>query len=161
MNELKYKLALYLILLFSAFSLLAAYFIQYVLGHQPCNLCLIERIPYILCIIIITLSLIFKKYQKMYLILLCLIFISATLISLYHFGIEQGFIKESLVCDINNDNKSLTAEQLLNNLKQKTISCKDVTVRLFGLSLATINTIISFLLSIILIKKILNYEKSK
>tara|TARA_B110000008_G_C16923430_1_gene545737 strand:- start:824 stop:1117 length:294 start_codon:yes stop_codon:yes gene_type:complete len=97
----------------------------------------------------------------MYLILLCLIFISATLISLYHFGIEQGFIKESLVCDINNDNKSLTAEQLLNNLKQKTISCKDVTVRLFGLSLATINTIISLLFSFIVVNLFLNYEKNR
>ena len=161
MFQIKNKTILNLILLFSIFSLLVAYFYQYILGHQPCNLCLIERIPYILCIIIITLSLIFKKYQKMYLILLCLIFISATLISLYHFGIEQGFIKESLVCDINNDNKSLTAEQLLNNLKQKTISCKDVTVRLFGLSLATINTIISLLFSFIVVNLFLNYEKNK
>ncbi|MDC0216295.1 disulfide bond formation protein B [Candidatus Pelagibacter sp.] len=149
------------ILLFSIFALLAAYFIQYVMGHQPCNLCLIERIPYILTIIIIAISFKFKKYEKIYLILLCFIFIFSTLISFYHFGIEQGFIKESLVCDLNNQSNILTAEEILKELKKKVISCKDITFKILGLSLATINTIISLILSAILIKKILNYEKNK
>ena len=161
MYKIKNKIIFNLILLFSIFALLSAYFIQYILGHQPCNLCLIERIPYILTIIIITLSFIIKKYEKIYLILLSLIFIVATFISFYHFGIEQGFIKESLVCDLSNQNDNLTKEDLLKELKEKTISCKDVTFKILGLSLATINTIISMLLSIILTKKFLNYEKNK
>ena len=161
MSEIKNKNILNIIFLFSIFALLAAYFIEYILGHQPCNLCLIERIPYILTIIIISLIYIFKKNEKIYIILLSLIFISATLISLYHFGIEQGFIEESLICDLNNENKSLTKEELLKELKEKTISCKDVTFRILGLSLATINTIISLLFSIITLKIFLNYEKNK
>ena len=161
MSHIKNKTIFNLILLFSIFALLSAYFIQYVLGHKPCSLCLIERIPYVLTIIIITLSFIFKKYEKIYLIFLALIFIAASLISFYHFGIEQGFIKESLVCDLNKQMNILTAEDLLEELKKKTISCKDVTFRVLGLSLATINTIISILLSVILINKILNYEKNK
>ena len=160
MSEIKNKNILNIILIFSIFALLAAYFIEYILGHQPCNLCLIERIPYIL-IIIISLIYIFKKNEKIYIILLSLIFISATLISFYHFGIEQGFIEESLVCDLNNENKNLTKEELLKELKEKTISCKDVTFRILGLSLATINTIISLLFSIITLKIFLNYEKNK
>ena len=119
------------------------------------------KLSIILTIIIITLSFIIKKYEKIYLIILSSIFIVATFISFYHFGIEQGFIKESLVCDLNNQNNNLTKEDLLKELKEKTISCKDVTFKFLGLSLATINTIISMLLSIILIKKILNYEKNK
>ena len=161
MYKIENKTIFNLILLFSIFALLSAYFIQYILGHQPCNLCLIERIPYILTIIIISLSFITKKYEKIYLILLSSIFIVATFISFYHFGIEQGFIKESLVCDLSNQNSNLTKEDLLKELKEKTISCKDVTFKILGLSLATINTIISMLLSIILIKKNLNYEKNK
>ena len=157
MSEIKNKNILNIIFLFSIFALLTAYFIEYILGHQPCNLCLIERIPYILTIIIISLIYIFKKNEKIYIILLSLIFISATLISLYHFGIEQGFIEESLICDLNNENKSLTKEELLKELKEKTISCKDVTFRILGLSLATINTIISLLFSIITLKIFLNY----
>ena len=161
MYKIKNKTIFNLISVFSIFALLSAYFIQYILGHQPCNLCLIERIPYILTIVIITLSFIIKKYEKIYLILLSLIFITAAFISFYHFGIEQGFIEESLVCNLNNPSNSLTTEDLLKELKEKTISCKDVTFKILGLSLATINTIISMSLSIILIKIFLNYGKNK
>ena len=161
MIKVKNKIILNLILVFSIFALIAAYFIQYVLGHQPCNLCLIERIPYVLAIIIITLNFILKKYEKICLILLTLIFVFATLLSFYHFGIEQGFIKESLVCELNTLNNNITAEEILNELKKKTISCKDVTFKFIGVSLATINTIISLIISIILIKKISNHGKNK
>jgi disulfide bond formation protein DsbB len=161
MTKVKNKTILNLILLFSIFALLTAYFIQYVLDHQPCNLCLIERVPYILTIIIITLTLIFKKFEKICLIILALVFVSAMFISIYHFGIEQGFINESLVCDLKNKSGSLTTEDLLKELKEKTISCKDVTFKIFGLSLATINSIISLILSIIITKIFLNYEKNK
>tara|TARA_B100000780_G_C21053673_1_gene423225 strand:- start:323 stop:808 length:486 start_codon:yes stop_codon:yes gene_type:complete len=161
MIKVKNKIILNLILVFSVFALIAAYFIQYVLGHQPCNLCLIERVPYVLAIIIITLNFILKKYEKICLILLTLIFVFATLLSFYHFGIEQGFIKESLVCELNTLNNNITAEEILNELKKKTISCKDVTFKFIGVSLATINTIISLILSVILIKKISDHGKNK
>ena len=161
MPKIKNKDISILILLFSIFALIAAYFIQYILGHEPCNLCLIERIPYILTIIIISLSFIFKKYEKFFLILLSLVFIMATIVSFYHFGIEQGFIKESLVCDLSNKNSILTTEELLKELTKKTISCKEVTFKILGLSLATINTIISLILSVILIKKISDHGKNK
>ena len=161
MHLLINKAILRIILLFSFFALVSAYFVQYILGHKPCNLCLIERIPYILTIIIITFILISKKYEKICFIILGLIFISATLISFYHFSIEQGFIKESFVCDLGTETNTLTKEDLLRELKEKTISCKDVTFKIIGLSLATINAIISLILSVITIKIFFNYEKDK
>ena len=161
MSQLKNKTTLSLILIFSVFALIAAYFIQYILGHKPCNLCLIERLPYISSIILTLLSLILKKFEKIIFILLALIFISETIISFYHFGIEQGFFQESLVCNSDNEISNLNKEDLLKELQKKTISCKDVDFRLFGLSLATINTIISFILSVITFKIFFNYEKNK
>jgi|TARA_B110000967_G_C18772326_1_gene503788 disulfide bond formation protein DsbB len=161
MIKINSKNTLSLILIFSIFALLAAYFIQYVLGHQPCNLCLIERIPYILSIAIITSILVFKKYERIYILVLSLVFFTAALISFYHFGIEQGFIKESLVCDLTNNNISLTREAILDDLRKKQISCKNVTFKIVGYSLATINTIISLIISFILIKNFLNHEKNK
>ena len=161
MNTLKRDTILKLILVFSIFAILSAYFIQYVLGHQPCNLCLIERIPYIASIITISIFLLLKRFEKLFLIMLISIFISAFVISSYHFGIEQGFIKESLVCDLNSTSVNLTKESLLNELKQKTVSCKDVTFKIFGLSLATINIFITLIISVIIIKLFLNYEKNK
>ena len=160
MSQIKNKTTLNLILLFSIFALTTAYFIEYVLGHKPCNLCLIERLPYILAIIIISLGLILKKLEKTIIIFLILIFVVATIISFYHFGIEQGFFEESLVCKLDN-NINLSKDDLLKELQKETISCKDVSFRIFGLSLATINTIISLILSVINIKLFLNYEKNK
>ena len=161
MSQIKNKTILNLILIFSIFAILAAYFIQYVLGHQPCNLCLIERIPYIFSIIIILIFLFFKKFEKIALIILSLTFFIATLLSFYHFGIEQGFIKESLVCDLNSLNNELSKEALLNQLKEMPISCKNVTFKIFGLSLATLNIFISLIISAITIKLFLTYEKNK
>ena len=146
------KTTLHLILLFSIFALSAAYFIEYILGHQPCNLCLIERIPYAISIIIIVICLFTQKFEKITLIILSITFFAAALLSFYHFGIEQGFIKESLVCDLNNPSNELSREALLNQLKEMPISCKDVTFKIFGLSLATFNVFISIILSVITTK---------
>ena len=161
MTEIKNKTIFYLILLFSIFALFAAYFIQYVLKHQPCNLCLIERIPFVFSIIVILIFLFTKKFEKLSLIILGIIFFSATLIASYHFGIEQGFIKESLVCDLNNKNNNLSKEALLNQLKEMPVSCKDVTFRIFGLSLATLNIFFSLIFGVITMKLFLIYEKNK
>ena len=161
MSQIKNKKILNLILSFSILAIITAYIIQYVLGHQPCNLCLIERIPYIFSIIIVSICLFSNKFEKITLIILSLTFFSATLLSIYHFGIEQGFIEESLVCDLNTPSNKLTKEDLLNQLKEMPVSCKDVTFKIFGLSLATFNIFISLILSAITTKLFLSYEKNK
>ena len=158
--NLNNKLILNGILAFSILTLSIAYFIQYVLGHKPCNLCIIERIPYIAAIILISLIFILNRYQKIISSLILIFFIFGAAVSFYHFGIEQGFFSESLVCDLGN-NQPLNKEDLLNQLKMvEIISCKDVTFRFLGLSLATINTIISIILSGIMIKVIKDYGKN-
>ena len=161
MLQNKNKIILYLILIFSIFAILAAYFIQYILGHQPCNLCLIERIPYIFSIIIILICLLSQRFEKIVLLTLSLTFFAATLLSLFHFGIEQGFIKESLVCDLNSPSGELSKEALLNQLKEMPISCKNITFKVFGLSLATFNIFISLILSAITMNNFQTYEKNK
>ena len=143
------------------FALIAAYFIQYILGHEPCNLCLIERIPYFAAIILISLIFILNKHEKIITLIVSLFFIFGAIISFYHFGIEQGFFSESLVCDLSNGNKAASAQDLLKQLKKETVSCKDVTFRVLGLSLATFNTIISLIISAILLKIVINYDKDK
>ena len=161
MPQVKNKIILTLILIFSIFTLSTAYFIEYILKHEPCNLCIIERVPYIFSIVIIASNFIFKKFEKIIFFFLCLIFIIATIISFYHFGIEQGFFKESFVCNLGNNILNSSKEDILKELQEKTISCKNVSFTIIGLSLATINTIISVFLSVITIKLFLNYEKNK
>ena len=159
MFSLKFKSYLNLIFAISLISIISAYFIEYVLGYKPCNLCLIERIPYGLSLILITSNFIFKKMEKFFIILLILIFIFSFLISIYHFGIEQGFFQESSVCDIKNISEIISKEELLEQLSKKTVSCKDVTFRIFGFSLTAINIILNLLIIILLVIILKSYEK--
>ena len=155
------KLILNSVLAFCVLSLAIAYFIQYILGHAPCNLCLIERIPYLASLILISLIFIMNKFEKVIAVIVLLFFIFGSVVSFYHVGIEQGYFSESLVCDLGASIEDISKEDLLNQLKNKTpVSCKDPTFRFFGLSLATINTVISILLSGIMIKVIKNYGKN-
>ena len=158
---MKNKTALNIILFISIIALSFAYFAEYVLNYKPCNLCLIERLPYFLAIIIIFLGVFLNRFEKIIFISLGLIFTSATILSLYHVGIEKGFFEESLVCISNNEMNILNKEDLLKEFQKTVISCKDVEFTLFGLSLATINGIISFILSVITFKLFLNYEKNR
>lgn len=159
MRNLKKEKYLKILFLLSISILLAAYAIQYLLGYQPCNLCLIERIPYALAIIIIILNYIYKKDQIFFSVLLMMIFFFSFIISFYHLGIEQGFISESTVC--NNNTNLITKEDILKSLQNFNISCKNVAFKIFGLSLTTLNIIISILITIVLTKIYLSYEKNK
>ena len=64
MFNLKAEFYLKIIFLFSFIALISAFFIEYALGHQPCNLCLIERIPYLASLILISLIFIINKFEK-------------------------------------------------------------------------------------------------
>jgi len=157
---MKNKTVLSVILFISIFALIAAYFVEYILGYKPCNLCLIERLPYFFAIIIIFLYLTINRFEKLIFIFLGLIFASGTILSFYHFGIEQGFFSESLVCATGDLSKTLSKAELLQQLKQNSISCKDVSFRMLGLSLAAINTIFSLILSVIFMRMFINYGKN-
>ena len=153
-----------LILIFVFFIILlliiSTLIIEHVLGHQPCNLCLYERVPYFLSALLIVKIFFFKKYEKITFLILFLIFMISAILAFYHFGIEQGFFDESFVCNVENQSEILSKEQLLKELNQNVISCKDVTFRILGLSLAAINTILSVVLSIIFLKLFFDYGSS-
>jgi len=153
---------IFLIVILAIISLMiiSALIIQYWLDHEPCKLCLYQRIPYFLSMLLIIKILFIKKYEKITLLILFLVFMSSATLAFYHFGIEQGFFNESLVCSVGDLSKTLSKEELLQQLKQNSITCKDVSFRILGLSLAAINTIFSLILSVIFIRLFMNYEKN-
>ena len=161
MFNLKAEFYLKIIFLFNVIALISAYFIEHVLGHQPCNLCLIERIPYGLSIILIIIIFVFKKSEKFIILLLILTSVFSLSISVYHYGIEQGFFQESAVCNVKNFTENIEKEDLIKQLNERIISCKDVTFRIFGLSLTSINILISLLFVTILSKVFIIYEKNR
>ena len=152
-----------LIIILSTLSLflISAYIIEYGLGHKPCNLCLYQRIPYFISIGLILAILLIKKYEKTNLLILSLVSIAGACLAFYHVGIEYGFFSEAF-CEVKkilSDNSDY--KQLLKDLKDNPLSCKNVTFRIFGLSLATINTIFSLWLSAIFTKLFIDYGKIK
>jgi len=157
MLDQKKNIILIIIFFIILLSIIFTLTIEQTLGHQPCSLCLYERIPYFLSALLMIKIFFFKKYEKITLLILFLIFMISALLAFYHFGIEQGFFNESFVCNVENQSKILSKGQLLKELNQNVVSCKDVTFRILGLSLAAINTILSIILSIIFLKLFFNY----
>ena len=160
MAKINRILTLKLIFLISIVALASAFFIEYILGYQPCNLCILERVPYLLAIIIILLNYKFIHFEKYFILLISFIFLVATALSLYHLGIEQGLIKESLICELNSGPNLLSKEDILKQLQQKNVSCQDVTFKIFGLSLTSYNIIISLIISTITSKIYFYYDNN-
>ena len=161
MHNFKIDTYLKIIFFISLISIISAYFIEYILGHQPCNLCLVERIPYGLSIVLIISNYTFIKNEKFIILLLIIVFTFSFVISFYHFGIEQGFFKESSVCGLKDASDIISKEELLKQLQVKNISCKDVTFRIFGFSLTTVNISFSLFLTFLLTRIFINYETLK
>ena len=151
---------LFVILAIISLTTISTLIIQHWLGHEPCKLCLYERIPYFLSILLIIKIIFIEKYKKITLLILFLVFMCSTVLAFYHFGIEQGFFSESLACTSGDLSKTLSKEELLQQLKLNSISCKDVSFRILGLSLAAINTIFSLILSVIFMQMFINYGKN-
>ena len=158
-NSVSKKILIYL-LGFILLVLISAFIIEYQLGHKPCKLCIYERVPYFLSILLIGKLFFTRGYEKIILLILFLVFVVSAILAFYHFGIEQGFFKESLSCVAVNFSENLSKEELLNQLEQNSISCKDVSFKILGFSLAAINTIFSITLSVIFIKLYINYGKN-
>ena len=147
-----------IIFIISLLSLLIALYIEFFLGYKPCKLCIYQRIPYLIAIFLTFLG---RSYLKnlIWLYALLLIFFSSILISGYHFGIEQEIFNEFSGC-VGNSLNIIDKNELLKLLNSEVSSCKNVDFRIFGLSLATINFLLSFSIFILIIKVIKN-EKNK
>ena len=145
LNNLDIKFYFLFIFFFSFSVLIGALIIEYVYGADPCKLCIYERIPYLLSIFVCFCGYYFKN-KKIFLIFLIMIFIGSAILSGYHFGIEKEIFAEFSGC-MNEDIRSLDKDKILNSLQQPNPGCKNVNFRILGLSLATINFIISFVIT--------------
>ena len=160
MVENNKNLVIKLVFLVSIVALVSAFFIEYILGYQPCNLCILERFPYLIAIIIILFSYKFSQFEKIFILLLTIIFAIGTILSLYHLGIEQGFVQESLVCDLKSGSNLISKDEILKQLQQKNVNCKDVTFKIFGLSLTSYNILMSLIISVGTGKIYFKYDKN-
>ena len=149
MSDQNIKKFYIIIFTFSFFSLIVALYIEYILGFKPCILCIYQRIPYAVAILI-SLTAFFIGNRNILLIILGLTFLAGILLSGYHVSIEKGFIEPIFSCTGENI-KALNKEEILKSLNNIQPDCKDVDFSIFGVSLATLNFIISFVLTIVIV----------
>ena len=149
----------YSIILFtSLICIISALYIEYILQYEPCKLCIYQRLPYIAAIFVSFIGLSYSANDRI-LIIIIMIFTISAIISGYHFGIENNLIEEISSCtndSLDISNKSRLLESLS---KSMPVDCKDATFKIFGVSLASINTIFSILIVIFSIRT-LTYEKN-
>ena len=159
MNNIFEVKKFYIILfIISLLSLLIALYIEFFLGYRPCKLCIYQRIPYLIAIFLTFLGISYSK-NFVWLYALLLIFFSSFLLSGYHLGIEQEIFEEYTGCT-GNSLDIIDKNELLKLLNSQLNSCKNVDFRIFGLSLAAINFLLSSVI-LILILKVIKNEKSK
>jgi len=158
MNILLNKKNYYLFILFYSLSaIFFALYVEYILQYKPCKLCIYQRVPYIVAIFISFIGYNYFKNDKI-LILIIMIFSLSALLSGYHYGIENNIFEEFSGCT-NNNMAIIDKSELLNSLNNNIPSCKDVNFKLFGISLAAINLILSLFI-VLYSLRILIYEKN-
>ena len=149
MSDQNIKKFYIIILTLSFFSLIAALYVEYILGFKPCILCIYQRIPYAIAILISLIAFLIGN-RNILLIILGLTFLAGILLSGYHVSIEKGIIEPLFSCTGENI-KALKKEEILKSLNNIQPDCKDVDFSIFGVSLATLNFIISFVLTIVIV----------
>ena len=149
MSDQNIKKFYIIIFTLSFFSLAAAFYIEYILGFKPCMLCIYQRIPYTIALLI-SLIVFFVGNRNIFLIILGLTFLGGILLSGYHVSIEKGFIEPLFSCTGENI-EALEKEEILKSLNNIKPDCKDVDFSIFGISLATLNFIISFVLTMVIV----------
>jgi disulfide bond formation protein DsbB len=140
-----YRKLFILIATLSIISLSSAYAVEYIMHIKPCRLCIFQRIPYFALLFFGSIGLLINKNSlSKYICYVCsIVFLSGSIIALYHTGIERGVIEEPSSCSANfSENPSI--EMLKRSIQENNILCKDVKMRIVGLSMAEINAILSF-----------------
>tara|TARA_A100001015_G_scaffold149555_1_gene165875 strand:- start:293 stop:769 length:477 start_codon:yes stop_codon:yes gene_type:complete len=143
--ERKFKIFYSFIILLCVTSILYAFFIEYFLGYKPCILCKYQRAPYFLGLIIGLFGFFKPSNTKIMIYILWTFLISMTL-SGYHVGVEQELYQSVFSCSDSNLGV-LEKGKLLESLKMINPDCRNVNFAVFGVSLATINLILSFVIS--------------
>ena len=149
MSDQNIKKFFIIIFITSFFSLTVALYVEYILGFKPCILCIYQRIPYAIALLV-SLIAFFNGNKKTLLVILGLTFVASFLLSGYHVGIEKGIIEPIFSCTGDNIN-ALEKEEILKSLNNIQPDCRDVDFSLFGISLATLNFIISFVFTMVIV----------
>ncbi|WP_232829297.1 disulfide bond formation protein B [Tropicimonas sp. IMCC34043] len=125
----------------SAATLLGAFYVQYVLGFLPCHLCLLQRWPHAVLIVLAALA--FAVPGRLLPLAAAATALVGAGIALYHSGVERKFWAGPTDCTGGQNLSGLSGADLLDfSTPSPIIRCDEVGLQVLGLSLANINLIL-------------------
>jgi len=130
-------------------ALATAYFVEYVIGVEPCILCLYQRIPYAAAGVFALFAIVGKPggFTQQAALLGCMVaFLAGTSIAFYHFGVEEQWWEASCAGaqSLDMSFEDLKASILSEPLKP----CDSKDWVMLGISITVYNTIASLLLAL-------------
>ena len=139
------------ILLLSASSLAFAYFVEYIMHLAACPLCIYQRFPYLIFILLSLISMGDSKDYNRYFIITALV---AILLAGYHTGVERGIFELSSLCT---PLVSVTDNLSVSDFKKMLYSqqlgmCNKPALVIFGLSMTEWNLLLNLILLTIFIR---------
>ncbi|MAV98682.1 MAG: hypothetical protein CML81_02600 [Rhodobiaceae bacterium] len=141
--------------IYSVLVLISVYFMEFVLGWKPCELCLLQRYPYFI-IILISIAFIIAKIKKkkispkLAIFLIVAPIFSGLLIALYHYGIENSYWRNISGCSDQLSNIDINTENLLSGLSEIKPNCSD-PIKIFGISISGYNILSNVLMILIIL----------
>ncbi|AWK87548.1 disulfide bond formation protein B [Azospirillum thermophilum] len=145
------RLPAILLALAGAGVLAAALFFQFVLGYQPCELCLIQRVPYVAVILLGIVTLLFRAWKGLgdaLLVVSGLALLAGAGIAFYHVGVEQHWWAGTAACGSSFSARPMSLDQLRAQvMAAPVVRCDEVAWSLFGISMAGYNVVLSLCLS--------------
>jgi disulfide bond formation protein DsbB len=141
-------------ILAAAASSIAGAFVFEALGFAPCELCLTERIPYYAAIPLAGVAALFaarghKKLLGAAFAGLALTFAASAVLGVYHAGIEWGFWPGPKDCSGVLERARSVEDFLVQLQSAKVVRCDAPALRIFGISLASWNAVVSVGLAVL------------
>ena len=139
----------YILLFVSLFSIGIALIAEFFYGLQPCELCLKQRHPYYFIILIFVIAFIFNWQQKIWFYIFVQISSAyGAFYAIWHVGIENNILRGPAECSGGLKKFNNVGDLKDQILSKPVINCDEVVWSFFGVSAASINSLILLLIFI-------------
>ncbi len=128
-------------------ALFSAYTAQYVFDLEPCILCLYQRIPFAIAIVLALVAIFKPNFAGAIMAMLVALFIFEGGLAFYHVGVENHWWAAATGCSGAGGISQSPAEMLKNLQKSIPKPCDEVDWTILGISMAAWNVVFSILLA--------------
>ena len=140
-----------------AWALSFALYFEIFQDYEACHLCLLQRIPYIIMIIIGALGVLRPQFILFCITLTLVTTVASTLLALYHVGVEQNLWDSISACKSTAIGHISVEELKKSLLERPALSCANIEWSVFGISMAGYNSLYSLFLafmSVLVLRKL-------